>query len=532
MTGVAVKGGPAQQSLAGRLLLFAFGSTLLGALVVSWVAIDSTRRSQQEVVARTHPAALARASTQITEWIEAGWAATESIGSRVGPGRPSEALQRLAEQHPELRTLAWVDIDPVRTQASDGLPASLAGTGLRELVQRRVPALLPVDLRGSDSTLAAWLPRKSGGVLALFEPGLVEGRLSAQLPNPDSVLVLVDAAGHPLFCIKTPDSLTPIEIDLGALRGAPGELREYAMADVGMLATAVPIGLPSSPGWHLALQTPFASAHAPMLALVKRVLGVAASVILVVCLFAYRLSARALRPIELLSAAARRVGRGEPDVELPAIRSRDEVGILTEAFGEMLEQIRQHRSQIEAANRDLVDRNARLESANEVLGQLSITDGLTQLHNHRFFQDQLTREIKRITRSGESLAMLILDIDDFKKLNDRFGHAAGDEVLCRIARLLEQNVRESDLVVRYGGEEFVVLASNTDLAGASVLGEKVRTVIAENSFIVDDSLRPIRVTVSVGVAQYAGNRKRFFSEADEALYRAKGAGKNCVMVAD
>jgi hypothetical protein len=169
MTGVAVKGGPAQQSLAGRLLLFAFGSTLLGALVIGWVAIDSTRRSQQEMVARTHPAALARASTQIKEWIEASWAATESIGSRVGPGRPSEALQRLAEQHPELRTLAWVDIDPVRTQASDGLPASLSGTGLRELVQRRVPALLPVDLRGSDSTLAAWLPRKSGGVLALFE---------------------------------------------------------------------------------------------------------------------------------------------------------------------------------------------------------------------------------------------------------------------------------------------------------------------------------------------------------------------------
>ena len=177
-------------------------------------------------------------------------------------------------------------------------------------------------------------------------------------------------------------------------------------------------------------------------------------------------------------------------------------------------------------------KSRRLESANEVLGQLSITDGLTQLHNHRFFQDQLTREIKRITRSGEPLSMIILDIDDFKKLNDRFGHAAGDEILSRIARLLDENVRQSDLVVRYGGEEFVTLAADTDLAGATILAEKLRTVIAETSFIVDDSMRPMRVTVSIGVAQYSGNRKRFFAEADEALYRAKGAGKNCVMVAD
>jgi diguanylate cyclase (GGDEF)-like protein len=532
MAGVAVNGGPAQQSLTGRLLLFAFGSTLAGALVISWVAIDSTRRSQQDMVERTHPAALARASAQIQDWAEASWHASESVGGRVGRGGSSEGLRKLAAQHPEIRTLAWVDVDPTRTQASDGLPASLAGTRLRELAQRRLPALLGVDLRGRDSTLAAWLPRKSGGVLALFETDLVMGKLSAELPNEDSVLVLVDAVGHPLLCVKIPGSPTPIEVDLDSLSAAPGELREYGVADVGMLATALPLGLPGSQGWHLALQTPFASAHAPMLALVKRVLGVAASVILVVCLFAYRLSARALRPIELLSAAARRIGRGETDVELPAIRSRDEVGILTETFSEMLDQIRRHQSQIEAANRDLVDRNARLESANEVLGQLSITDGLTQLHNHRFFQDQLTREIKRIARSGESLAMLIIDIDDFKKLNDRFGHASGDEVLRRIARLLEENVRQSDLVVRYGGEEFVVLASNTDLQGAFVVGEKVRTVIAENSFIVDDSLRPVRVTVSIGIAQYAGDRKRFFAEADEALYRAKAAGKNCVVLAD
>ena len=96
--------------------------------------------------------------------------------------------------------------------------------------------------------------------------------------------------------------------------------------------------------------------------------------------------------------------------------------------------------------------------------------------------------------------MLLIDIDDFKQLNDRFGHAAGDELLTRIAQILVDCVRDSDLVARYGGEEFVVLALNCDLAGAEPLAEKVRTAIAESSFILDDSLRPLRVTVSVGVA--------------------------------
>jgi diguanylate cyclase (GGDEF)-like protein len=126
--------------------------------------------------------------------------------------------------------------------------------------------------------------------------------------------------------------------------------------------------------------------------------------------------------------------------------------------------------------------------------------------------------------------MLLIDIDDFKQLNDRFGHAAGDELLTRMAPILNAAVRETDLVARYGGEEFVILALNTDAEGAYALGEKVRTALAESSFILDDSLRPLRVTVSIGVAQFRGNRKRFFQKTDEALYRAKAEGKNCTVL--
>jgi len=125
--------------------------------------------------------------------------------------------------------------------------------------------------------------------------------------------------------------------------------------------------------------------------------------------------------------------------------------------------------------------------------------------------------------------MLMADIDDFKRLNDRFGHAAGDDLLVGLARVMMEMARSSDLLARYGGEEFVVLAPNTDLAGAYQLAEKLRTKIAETSFIVDDSLRPMRVTISIGVAQYEGDRKAFFQATDRALYRAKAEGKNCVV---
>jgi diguanylate cyclase (GGDEF)-like protein len=128
--------------------------------------------------------------------------------------------------------------------------------------------------------------------------------------------------------------------------------------------------------------------------------------------------------------------------------------------------------------------------------------------------------------------MLLIDLDDFKSLNDRLGHPAGDELLTRIARTMEGVVRSNDLLARYGGEEFVVLASDTELLGAYHLAEKLRMTIAEQSLILGDSMRPTRITVSIGVATFRGNRQRFFSAADQALYRAKASGKNCVMVDD
>jgi diguanylate cyclase (GGDEF)-like protein len=187
--------------------------------------------------------------------------------------------------------------------------------------------------------------------------------------------------------------------------------------------------------------------------------------------------------------------------------------------------------QLEAQRRALEDRNHELLRANEVLEQLSITDGLTHLHNHRHFHDQFAREVKRADRSGQPLCLLLIDIDDFKALNDRHGHAAGDAVLAATAQLINDQVRESDYLARYGGEEFAMLLPQTDLDGAVALAEKIRVVLAEHAFTLPSGEHTVGLTVSIGVARHAVTADETFDAADRALYDAKAAGKDCVVAA-
>jgi diguanylate cyclase (GGDEF)-like protein len=142
--------------------------------------------------------------------------------------------------------------------------------------------------------------------------------------------------------------------------------------------------------------------------------------------------------------------------------------------------------------------------------------------------------MKRAARTGEPLALIVIDLDDFKRLNDRFGHAVGDAVLKHVAVVMSGVVREMDLLARYGGEEFALLASQTTLEGAVALAEKLRLAISQARFSVPNSDGPIEVevTASLGVAAFRGDQKAFFNDADQALYRAKSLGKDCVVVAD
>jgi diguanylate cyclase (GGDEF)-like protein len=161
------------------------------------------------------------------------------------------------------------------------------------------------------------------------------------------------------------------------------------------------------------------------------------------------------------------------------------------------------------------------------------TDGLTELANRREFEDSLANEISRAERFGGSLALILADLDNFKQVNDRFGHQAGDEVLRTFADILRETVRDIDVAARYGGEEFAILLPQTDIAGAERLAERLRGAVETRPTAHAQGI-PVVVTSSFGVASFpeAGTAPGLFAAADEALYRAKRAGKNCVVCAD
>lgn len=166
----------------------------------------------------------------------------------------------------------------------------------------------------------------------------------------------------------------------------------------------------------------------------------------------------------------------------------------------------------------------------EELRRLAYTDVQTSLPNHRHFQAQMAEELFRAQRYGRPVSLILLDIDNFKSFNDRYGHPAGDRLLRAMSDLLKESLRAVDIPARYGGEEFAVICPETQREQAVLLAERLRTTIAEADF-TGDGTDPGHITVSVGVAAFpldAETQSTLVDAADKALYKAKRAGKNRV----
>jgi diguanylate cyclase (GGDEF)-like protein len=173
------------------------------------------------------------------------------------------------------------------------------------------------------------------------------------------------------------------------------------------------------------------------------------------------------------------------------------------------------------------------EYHNDGLLRFAFTDYLTGLRTRGYFEQQLELEFKRAERKQQSFALLMLDLDHFKQLNDAYGHHAGDQVLRDVAALLLKDMREVDTVARYGGEEFVIILPETTRAGAIYVAERLRRTVEQSKFFAGSPTAVERLTISIGIAMYdedAQFKRDLIECADAALYAAKSEGRNQVLL--
>jgi len=163
------------------------------------------------------------------------------------------------------------------------------------------------------------------------------------------------------------------------------------------------------------------------------------------------------------------------------------------------------------------------------LKSMAERDPLTGLYNRNKLEQRLPNILAIAERLKTPISFIILDIDHFKKVNDRYGHAVGDRILIHLANVLRRNVRESDMVFRWGGEEFLVLAIGAPMTGATVLAEHLRTMIESENF---DTVGHITASFGIAETSYMGPKDNWFERVDAALYKAKETGRNRVVCWD
>ena len=267
--------------------------------------------------------------------------------------------------------------------------------------------------------------------------------------------------------------------------------------------------------WGVFVQQPYEAVYWNLGRMRRLSIFVGALSLCFAILLAFLISRYITRSIAKLTHGVRQVAKRNYTVKVD-INSRNEIGELASTFNQMVDELNTHRKDLEEKQKEL-----------ELLAR---TDALTGLNNHRHFMDQLSREIKQAIRLDSPLSVMILDLDDFKRVNDTYGHLIGDRVISTIAELIKKHVRSTDIAARYGGDEFCVALPNTTSPGARGLAKILREEIAGVVFSADGD-GVFHVTCSIGLAQFHKKMKDslvILKFADQALYKAKSGGRNTV----
>lgn len=263
--------------------------------------------------------------------------------------------------------------------------------------------------------------------------------------------------------------------------------------------------------YAVVVETNYDQLFANLLGLRNLTLSLVLLLLVIMGFVAWLITRGILRPLETLKKSAEIVASGDLDIKLP-VTSHDELGIATTAFNQMIKQLKYNQQALE---------------------QLTVTDSLTGLMNRSKIIASMLEHIERYRRLGTPFSLLMIDVDYFKKINDKYGHLAGDAVLIRLGRLFTELTRSIDMAARYGGEEFLILLEGSETDEAMQTAQRIRSVI-ENSE-TDYEGEKIKFTISIGIAQISSPEQSvddLVRLADEAMYKAKKAGRNRTVAAE
>ncbi len=532
-------------SIRSKILVFALLATLIPSLATAWVSYLQNKRALTDKLSQQLQGTSVQLAAEMDLWVKSHiedlrvFSTSDEVFDnleRIGRGQGG-AVRRLNDY-----------LDNVRRRFSDYEQLIVVDQRAHPVTSRpeaRRPTALPADLlteiRADNSVVgeAAWDSTLGKAVMVLAVPihgtgGRVIGALAAKLnfhaieaalgqyTPAQGQVYLITTGGHPVIgsYVNTAEKMSH-QLPAGTLQNLSEHTRQI-VSYRGLDGTPV-VGTQHKVvrvPWLVVAEVPTDAAYQQVSRLRNWTLLIVTLVLVVVGALAYALGLLIVRPLERLRAGAFKVASGDLSVDLPVI-SGGEVGYLTQVFNNMVARLRKNREELYAAAESLHRKNEELE-------RLSITDGLTGLFNRRHVMKTLETEVRRVQRQKRPFAILMVDVDHFKKYNDSHGHQAGDEVLRRVGALLKDATRDVDCPARYGGEEFLILLTDTTLAGAADAAQRIRSNLAHEVFPGGP------VTLSIGIAEFPEHGETVeavIASADAALYRAKRDGRDRVVAA-